>query len=141
MDRLDRIERKLDEILNMLKGEKIDEAVAEYTPDKPKSSEILALGTFTPKQHCALQMLLVGASNKDISKRFKITEDSAKVHVRSIAKKLGVNTRAQIVIKMQDPFNAIDENAYQIMTGGLPKTWHEEYQDPDPFAVLYEKKG
>ena len=139
MDRLNIIEQKLDAILDILRGE-TNGGIDRPNPVLDHSQELLALGTFTPKQHCALQMLLVGASNKDIAERFAITEDTAKVHVRSIAKKLGVSTRAQIVMKMQSPFNNIEDNAYQLMTGGLPKTWHREYQHPDPFAPLYETK-
>ena len=97
--------------------------------------------TFTPKQHCTLQMLLNGRSNKEISERFEVTVDTAKVHVRTVAKKLGVNSRSQIVAKALAPMNKIDDNQYRIFTGGLPKTWDSEYECPDPFSGIYMKGG
>lgn len=97
--------------------------------------------TFTPKQHCTLQMLLNGRSNKEISERFGVTVDTAKVHVRTVAKKLGVNSRSQIVAKALAPMNKMDDNQYRIFTGGLPKNWDAEYEEPDPFAGIYTKGG
>lgn len=97
--------------------------------------------TFTAKQHCTLQMLLNGRSNREIADRFGVTVDTAKVHVRTVAKKLGVNTRSQIVAKALAPMNAIDDNQYRIFTGGLPKNWDADFEAPDPFAGIYMKGG
>lgn len=91
----------------------------------------------TSKQHASLQMLLRGANNNEIGKRFNVSPNTAKVYVRSIAKKLGVNARAQIVVRLLDVFNEVDDNAYRVMSGGLPKDWDENYVFPDPYAKLY----
>lgn len=104
----------------------------------PDTSEI---HTFTTKQHCVLQMLLRAATTEEIAQRFDVTQNTAKVYVRTIAKKLGVNTRAQIVMKTLETFHQIDDNSYRIMTGGLPKDWDENYTQPDPFAHLYAKRA
>tara|TARA_B100000902_G_C27064065_1_gene790568 strand:+ start:32 stop:466 length:435 start_codon:yes stop_codon:yes gene_type:complete len=110
--------------------EKLEEKVNEYS-----------LPNLTAKQHCTLQMLLNGKSNKEIAERFGVTTDTAKVHVRTIAKKLNVNSRSQIVSKTLEPMNAIDDNQYRIFTGGLPKDWDTSYESPDPFRGIYSKGG
>ena len=94
----------------------------------------------TTKQHAVLQMLLGGKSNQDIADRFGVTDNTAKVYVRSIAKKLGVNTRAQIVARTLQAYNSIDESSYRMVAGGLPKDWDENFVVPDPFAQLYVRK-
>tara|TARA_B100001057_G_scaffold501169_1_gene621492 strand:- start:2110 stop:2601 length:492 start_codon:yes stop_codon:yes gene_type:complete len=94
----------------------------------------------TTKQHGALQMLLDGCSNSEIAKRFDVSEDTAKVYVRTIAKKYEVNTRAQIVMATLEEFNSLDDDVYMRISGGLPKDWHSNFQDPDPFAELYRTK-
>jgi len=82
-------------------------------------------------------MLLRGADNTEIADRFNVTPNTSKVYVRGVAKKLGVQTRAQIVVKLLDTFNALDDNSYRMLTGGLPKDWDKNYEEPDPFANLY----
>ena len=94
----------------------------------------------TTKQHGALQMLLDGCSNAEIAKRFDVSEDTAKVYVRTIAKKYEVNTRAQIVMATLEEFNSLDDDVYMRISGGLPKDWHSNFKDPDPFADLYRTK-
>ena len=138
---LDRIEWKLDQVLGAL-------ANANLRPDHSGSDlrkahedstfqKMDTLPDMTSKQHASMQMLLRGADNNEIGERFNVSPNTAKVYVRSIAKKLKVNSRAQIVVKLLDVFNEVDDNAYRIMSGGLPKDWDENYQFPDPFAKLY----
>lgn len=85
-------------------------------------------------------MLLDGCSNSEIAERFDVSEDTAKVYVRTIAKKYEVNTRAQIVMATLEEFNGLDDDVYMRISGGLPKDWHSNYQDPDEFAELYRIK-
>ena len=85
-------------------------------------------------------MLLDGKSNFDIAQRFGVSEDTAKVYVRTIAKKYGVNTRAQIVGATLEEFNSVSDDVYQRISGGLPKDWHSTFSEPDPFADLYARK-
>ncbi len=134
---MDRIEWKLDQILGalMLKahdapssGEVSPTAITHHHVDMPQ---------FTTKQHAALQMLLRGADNQEIADRFNVSPNTSKVYVRGVAKKLGVQTRAQIVVKMLDVFNDFDDNSYRMLTGGLTKDWDQNYAEPDPFAHLY----
>jgi len=139
-NQLDRIEWKLDQILASL---------AQRTSDASSSGEVSPTGITNPqvdmpqlttKQHAALQMLLRGADNNEIAKRFDVSPNTSKVYVRGVAKKLGVQTRAQIVVKLLDTFNDLDDNSYRMLTGGLPKDWDANFEEPDPFAPLYKIK-
>ena len=139
---LDRIEWKLDQVLGALANANLrtDHSGSDLRKAQEDSTTFLKMETLpdmTSKQHASMQMLLRGADNNEIGERFNVSPNTAKVYVRSIAKKLKVNSRAQIVIKLLDVFNEVDDDAYRIMSGGLPKDWDENYQFPDPFAKLY----
>jgi len=138
---LDRIEWKLDQILGALANKSsMDNATATTSGGLGNMDTLAQLDTLpdmTSKQHASMQMLLRGADNNEIGERFNVSANTAKVYVRSIAKKLGVTSRAQIVVKLLDLFNEVDDNAYRIMSGGLPKDWDATYKFPDPFAKLY----
>lgn len=113
----------------------LQQMIASRTHAVPAPSTTLP--KLTTKQHAALQMLLAGASNADIADRFGVTDNTAKVHVRTIAAKLGVNTRAQIVIRAKPIVDAIAPEDYRVLSGGLPKDWRLKYRKPDPFKPLY----
>ena len=149
-NQLDRIEWKLDQIMASLMGvtsqHKIDMGDGSSTHHATgqghqthETGELLR--QFTTKQHVALQMLLRGADNQEIADRMGVTINTAKVHVRGIAKKLGVSTRSQIIWKVHKEVIDIDENGYMMLTGGLPKDWDENYSEPDPFYGLYRSKN
>ncbi len=95
------------------------------------------LPRMTIKQHACLQMLLGGASNAEIAERFGVTENTAKVHVRTLAAKFGVHTRSQIILKAKPAFDALPADEYRLMAGGLPKDWHARYRKADPHKHLY----
>jgi DNA-binding NarL/FixJ family response regulator len=139
---LDRIEWKLDQILGALlsaQGSTGGGQASNAVSPSPRQQADEFLPMMTVKQHAVLQMLLSGKSNQDIADRFGVTDNTAKVYVRTIAKKLDVNTRAQIVMRTLEAFNAIDESSYRMLAGGLPKDWDDNYAEPDPFANLYRK--
>jgi DNA-binding CsgD family transcriptional regulator len=143
MEQLDRIEWKLDQIMAVLAQSQTATAVNTSFPaanGEGHLQEERTLEKFTTKQHAALQMLMRGADNKEIALRFGVSINTAKVYVRTIAKKLKVHTRAQIIYKMMHEFQDVDENAYMIMSGGLPKDWDSNFSTPDPFARLYTEK-
>ena len=137
MNQLDRIEWKLDQLLASLLSASRGEATGGETAAPSTHHPMPQL---TTKQHAALQMLMRGASNLEIAQRFGVSENTAKVHVRTIAKKLSVNTRAQIVMKMMPVLSTADDNSYRLASGGLPLDWDETYQEPDPFVGLYGVK-
>jgi DNA-binding NarL/FixJ family response regulator len=149
-NQLDRIEWKLDQIMASLMG-----ATSQHKTDAgehinssnrdglhQQNAEVgETLRLFTTKQQVALQMLLRGADNQEIADRMEVTINTAKVHVRGIAKKLGVSTRSQIIWKVHKEMIDIDENGYMMLSGGLPKDWDENYSEPDPFYGLYRSKN
>jgi DNA-binding NarL/FixJ family response regulator len=51
----------------------------------------------TPREHGVLELLVDGASNKEIARRLGISASTVKFHVRSIADKLGADGRAEAV--------------------------------------------
>ncbi len=140
---LDRIEWKLDQIMaRLMNASNGQEEEGENRNMRPATGgdHPQMLEKFTTKQHAALQMLMRGADNKEIALRFGVSINTAKVYVRTIAKKLKVHTRAQIIYKMMHEFQDVDDNAYMIMSGGLPKDWDSSFSTPDPFARLYMEK-
>lgn len=95
---------------------------------------------FTAKQNATLQMVLRGAENSEIAERLGVSPNTAKVHVRVIAGKLGVNNRVQIAMKARGPFDEIDDATYKVVSGGLPKDWDANYQEPDPYGYVYRRE-
>jgi DNA-binding CsgD family transcriptional regulator len=135
---LARIEAKLDVLIATLLGEK--RAVRDEQASGLATNEEAAQAffrQFTTKQNAALQMLLRGASNAEVAERLGVTENTAKVHVRSIAKKLDVHNRGVIALRTMPHWQVIDGEAYRMLSGGLPKDWDAEWRDPDPLAHLY----
>ena len=122
MKQLDRIEWKLDQIIQKLsKLDNISEPSFNKTPEDKRPEYVLH--GFTTKQHGVMQMLCRSAGNADIARRFNISENTAKIHVRTVAKRLGVNARAEIVLKVLPALKEIDEESYQLLTKGLPRNW------------------
>lgn len=137
---LDRIEFKIDQIMA---AQAVRAQAKKVYAEDAESGVWDDLHRFTPKQHAALQMLLHGQSNIEIAKRMGVSQNTAKVHVRGIAKKLGVNKRGEIMARMARQYETIDDDAYRVLTGGLPKSWHVEFDDSVecPWRHLYEKIG
>ena len=142
---LDRIESKLDFII-----QRMNTSTTTPMPKKPVADvpDIVAqdvmhmLHNWTVKQHVCLQMLLRSASNEEIAGRMRVTTNTAKVHVRTLMKKLGVNSRSEIVAKCLVAFNEVSADTYMMMTGGLPKDWDASYSEPDPFEhLIFGEKG
>ena len=82
-------------------------------------------GAMTLKQNAALQLLLKGLSNSQIARCFDASPSTSKVHVRGIMDKLGVHTRAKVIIKVKKLFDDVDEGVYMGLTG-MPKDWGDD---------------
>lgn len=140
---LARVEAKLDLIMASILQTRSSSTPQSIEPApvlKPKSVNNAPerfFRRFSIKQNAVLQMLMHAASNDDIAERMGVTSNTAKVHVRVIAKKLGVNTRAQIMAVAGEHYRAIDDESYRAVTGGIPKDWHQNFREPDPFAHIY----
>jgi DNA-binding CsgD family transcriptional regulator len=134
IEKLVRIEAKLDTLIQLVS------AMSGKQTTPTGSVQHGNLARLTTKQHAALQMLLSGKSNGAIADRFGVSTNTAKVYVRSIAAKLGVNTRNQIIVMMLDDYKNISEEDYRLISGGLPKYWDRDYEKPDQYAELYATK-
>ena len=141
MKQLDRVEWKLDQILMKLS----DISTSNVSPQPSAGTEChsivkpeVVLHPFTTKQHAVLQMVIRGAGNQEIGERLKVTDNTAKVHVRTIAKKLGVKQRTEIAVKTIDAFKEIDDESYIMLSGGIPKDWDANYDKDgdDPYDHL-----
>lgn len=84
-------------------------------------SVVSALGKMTPKMHLALQMVIAGRSNRDIADEHSVTESTAKAYVRSVAQKLGVTTRAEIVTRVLPTLRSMSDAEYEAISGGVKK--------------------
>jgi DNA-binding NarL/FixJ family response regulator len=65
-------------------------------PYLPKGS---ILQTLTDREYDVLQVVAKGYSNKAVAKELNITLSTVKTHLRHVYRKLGVDDRAQVIIK------------------------------------------
>lgn len=121
--RVGRLEAKMDQMLALVQAGAAGQSGARDVAAEGGS----ILETLTVKQHAVLQMLLNGKGNAEIGERMGISENTAKVHVRLLAKKAGGHKRQQIVAKFKRAFDEFDEGKYQILTKGLPKNWDSDW--------------
>lgn len=151
---LDRIEWKLDMLLAMLRGGSEGMAAVGVSPPPPAREEVetssLKLADrkvlevmkgMSVKQHAALQMVVRGASNQEIADRFGVSVNTAKVYLRSLAKRLGVTLRTQIAVKALPVMRALSDEEYRAVARGLPKDWDQDYafvrREDDPHWASY----
>ena len=130
MKQLDRIEWKLDNLIEKLSNVTATRQASPQVMDADDRPEVVLAG-FTTKQHGVIQMLCRSATNVEIASRLKITENTAKVHVRTIARKLGVQMRAQIILKTINALKEIDDESYRLLSKGLPKDWDANWETED----------
>ena len=129
MKQLDRIEWKLDNIIDRLNNGLATRQVSPpiEADDRPE----VVLSGFTTKQHGVIQMICRSATNVEIGKRLQISENTAKVHVRTIARKFGVQMRSQVILKTINALKEIDDESYRLLSKGLPKDWDANYDKED----------
>lgn len=121
---LGKLESKMDEVLWLLRqsGRGVDSGSHGENLRQDDAARVILSG-LTKKQHVALQMILAGKSNRDIAERLGVTENTAKVHVRSIAKKAGMRKRSQIVALFKKAFDDMEDDEYERLTGGITKNF------------------
>jgi DNA-binding NarL/FixJ family response regulator len=73
-------------------------------PPKPKSGDLLnaLLGDLTAREHQVLELVAQGLDNTTIASRLEISERTARNHVSMIFSKLGVNKRAQAIVRARE---------------------------------------
>ena len=115
--RLVGLEAKVDALFQILGAGKGNSTSSEDDP-----SSVGELSNLTKKQHMALQLLITGARNDDIAKAMGCTVNTAKVHVRTIASKFGVNRRSQIALMGKGMIDGVSDDMYKSIAG-IEKDW------------------
>ena len=62
----------------------------------------LVLDTLTEREREVLRLLLEGASNREVARRLVVSVNTVKRHVYNLCGKLGVQSRAQAIIRARD---------------------------------------
>ncbi|MAH30080.1 MAG: hypothetical protein CL959_05320 [Euryarchaeota archaeon] len=130
-----RLEAKVDIILNHIMNGGKQETSSQSK--ELNAAELALLRGMTTKQHVVLQLLIEGLRNQDIAPIMGIGENTVKLHVRSVCKKIGVKTRGQAAMVGSDILNRANEDEYQKLSGGLPLNWSDNYETNDRYAPLY----
>lgn len=140
---LARIEAKLDIITNLLLSNSTTASKDVLSQDvKVSAAELSLLRTMTAKQHVTSQLLIEGWSNKSIGEVLNIGENTVKLHVRAVCKKVGTKTRGQAALVLNDIMERVDPTDYQKASGGLPVDWGKTLDvGNDPHAAIYRREG
>lgn len=136
-----RIEAKIDILLNLAYGGGQNTNVTASNESPISPAELSLLRSMTAKQHVTSQLLIEGWSNKDIAHVLGIGENTVKLHVRAVCKKVGTKTRGQAALVLRDIFMNVDPTEYQRSSGGLPVDWGSTYitGSKDPYEKIYRK--
>lgn len=134
-----RLDAKLDIIINQLMSGASSSPSAPKSGDTLSTSEIALMRSMTTKQHCTLQMVTQGARNQDIAIVLDVAENTVKLHVRAICKKMGVKNRQQAATVAHDIYSNIDSSEYERLSGGIPLNWANQLRsgEVDPYQPLY----
>jgi pimeloyl-ACP methyl ester carboxylesterase/DNA-binding CsgD family transcriptional regulator len=71
-------------------------------PAKPAGAGDVLLDELTPRENQVLELVAQGLDNATIGERLHISERTARNHVSAIIGKLGVNTRAQAIVRARE---------------------------------------
>jgi len=139
---LARLEAKIDILLNLAYtggGANKKEPASKAAHVSP--AELSLLRSMTAKQHVTSQLLIEGWPNKDIAYVLGIGENTVKLHVRAVCKKVGTKTRGQAALVLRDILSSVEPAEYQRSSGGLPIDWAATYvmNTKDPYEKIYRK--
>ena len=139
---LARLEAKLDIITNLLLQQGKNATVTSDASSTVSPAELSLLRTMTAKQHITAQLLIEGWANKNIGDVLNIAENTVKLHVRAVCKKVGTKTRGQAALVMHDILERVDPTEYARSSGGIPIDWARTYDPnvPDQYEALYRKE-
>lgn len=143
-----RLEAKMDVIISMLQnrgGNNSDAPINNEFSTALTVSESALLRRLTIKQHCVAQLLVKGWKNADIAELMGVTDNTVKLHVSAVGKKMGLKTRGQIAVAFREICNKASTGEYEGASGGLPMNWGDTAHIgmEDKLAPLYapQKKG
>ncbi len=85
--------------------QKFVEALDDFLPGSssaPAGSPALLLAELTAREHQVLELIAQGLDNTTIGKRLNISERTARNHVSATLAKLGINTRAETIVRARE---------------------------------------
>ena len=135
-----RLEAKVDMLVQLAMGNKAgntQDNKAEIT--QLNIAEASLLRRLTIKQHCVAQLLIEGWKNAEIAELMGVSDNTIKLHVSAVAKKMGVKMRTQIAMSFAEITNKASDSEYEQASGGIPKSWGKNAKIgmEDKFAPLY----
>ena len=136
-----RLEAKVDMLVQLAMGNK--QAIAQDNQAGGHSqlniAEASLLRRLTIKQHCVAQLVVEGWKNAEIAEVMGVSDNTIKLHVSAIAKKMGVKMRTQIALSFTEITNKATESEYVSASGGIPLSWGKNASIgmEDPLAALY----
>lgn len=106
-----------------------------HDDDEDHQDDLVArLSRMSPRHHAALQMILRGAENSEIGRRFGVSESGAKTYVWGLYQHLGLtkahghNKRAIVVALLKSLIDAMSDEDYRRIAG-IPKDWDRRYDE------------
>jgi DNA-binding NarL/FixJ family response regulator len=80
------------------------EAIEDFLPASPDRAGVAAaeIDDLSPRENEVLEFVAQGLDNATIAKRLGISERTARNHVSAILSKLGVNSRAQAIVRARE---------------------------------------
>ena len=134
-----RLEAKVDMLVQLAMGgnNKLPDSKANHS--QLNIAEASLLRRLTIKQHCVSQLLIEGWKNAEIAELMGVSDNTIKLHVSAVAKKMGVKMRTQIAMSFTEITNKASDSEYEQASGGIPKSWgkNAEIGMEDKFAPLY----
>lgn len=76
----------------------VTEPALQYSVDKPSRS-IRSDDLLTKREMEIVELVCLGLRNRQIADRCTLTEGTVKIHLNSIYRKLGVSSRAELIVK------------------------------------------
>jgi DNA-binding NarL/FixJ family response regulator len=78
----------------------VTEPALQYSVDKPSRS-IRSDDLLTKREMEIVELVCLGLRNRQIADRCTLTEGTVKIHLNSIYRKLGVSSRAELIVKRE----------------------------------------
>ena len=139
-ERLARVEGAIETILKLLAK---PEPSAGFGPtaEYAANESLIAVRRITLKQHATLQMLIEGFTDREIAERLCVHDSTIKMHVRALAKKMGVRGRHNIAALGQRIINSMSDDDYEQLAR-IPKNWSTTWtaSDRKKRSELYTKR-
>lgn len=136
-----RLEAKIDVLINLVTNitSKGSQAPPQ-TVDQPlqlNASQVGVMRDMSPRQHAALQLLIQGWPNNQMSQLMGVTESTVKMHVKKVCDRFGVKTRGQAAMLGQEIINLMPKEDYTRYSGGFPPDWGASLTSTDSADDAY----